>query len=50
MQSREARFDMAVIVCTAEKIRENVPMGLWLLSWALSVTVPSAGDSKVVLQ
>lgn len=50
MQSREARFDMAVTVCTAEKIRHSVPMGLWLLSWALPMNVPSAGDHKVVLQ
>lgn len=50
MQGREATFDMAVIVCTAEKIHENVPMRLWLLSWALSMAVLSAGDNKVVLQ
>lgn len=40
MPSREARFDMAVIVCTVEKIDKNVPMGLWLLSWALSGLYP----------
>lgn len=50
MQSRGAKFAMVVTVCTAQKIHENVPVGLWLLSWALSMTVPSAGDSEVVLQ
>lgn len=50
MQSGEAKFAMAVIVCPAQKIHENVPMELWLLSWVLSKTAPSAGDSKVALQ
>lgn len=41
---------MAAIVHVAEKTHENVHVRLWLLSWALGMTVSSAGADKVVLQ
>ena len=41
---------MAVIVGIAEKTRESVHVRLWLISWALCMTVSSAEANKVELQ